>query len=134
MLIEKYMSIPVEVPTSQYDSETYWEEVEVSESDLRHYIDTYLSAEDVLDYAKMIAPESFTDKNSADIDLAYDILVNEFDEHDDIPDFKALNEWVQDYVIDNYTEEARERVIDGIESEKDADIEWSHYIQNNMPR
>ena len=119
MLIEKYMDIKVELPdmNDEYgDTETYYEEIEVPDSEIRHYIDTYLSAEDVLDYAKQIDPESFTKENGADIDLAYDILISEFDEHDDIDDIRDLNEYLQDIIQKDYEQTAKENVISDLET------------------
>ena len=119
MLLEKYMEIQVDLPDmeDEYgDPDIYYEEVEVNDNDIRHYIDTYLSAEDVLDYAKKISPEKFDKKNGADIDLAYDILINEFDEHDDIDDIRDLNEYIQDCVQNDYEKEARERVVSDLET------------------
>lgn len=119
MLIEKYMNIKVELPdmNDEYsDTETYYEEIEVPDSEIRHYIDTYLSAEDVLDYAKQIEPESFTKENGADIDLAYDILISEFDEHDDIDDIRDLNEYIQDIIQKDYEQTAKENVISDLET------------------
>ena len=89
--------------------ETYTEEVEVSDDDIRHYIDTFLSAEDVMNYAKQIAPEEFED--NADLDFAYELLIDEFDEHDDIPDIAELNDYIQTCVQEDYEEEARENII-----------------------
>jgi hypothetical protein len=119
MLTEKYMDIKVELPDlkgEEGDSNTYYEEVEVPDSEIRHYIDTYLSAEDVLDYAKQIDPESFSKENGADIDLAYDILINEFDEHDDIEDIKDLNEYIQELVYQDYEKVAAEKVQDDLDT------------------
>lgn len=119
MLIEKYMDIKVELPdmNDEYgDTETYYEEIEVPDSEIRHYIDTYLSAEDVLDYAKQIDPESFTKENGADIDLAYDILISEFDEHDDIDDIRDLNEYIQDIIQKDYEQTAKENVMSDLET------------------
>lgn len=119
MLIEKYVDIKVELPdmNDEYgDPDIYYDEVEVRDSDIRHYIDTYLSAEDVLDYAKQIAPENFDKENGADIDLAYDILISEFDEHDDLPDIKDLNEYIQECIQNDYEQEAKENVLSGLET------------------
>ena len=113
------MDIKVELPdmNDEYgDTETYYEEIEVPDSEIRHYIDTYLSAEDVLDYAKQIDPESFTKENGADIDLAYDILISEFDEHDDIDDIRDLNEYIQDIIQKDYEQTAKENVISDLET------------------
>lgn len=108
MLIEKYMEVETEFENED-GFETYTEEVEVSNDDIRHYIDTFLSAEDVMDYAKQIAPEEF--KNNADLDFAYELLIDEFDEHDDIPDIAELNDYIQTCVQEDYEEEARENII-----------------------
>lgn len=112
MLIEKYMNIE----STNDSGEIEYMEVEVLDSDIRHYIDTFLSAEDVLNYAKQISPEQFTDKNSADLDLAYDILINEFDEHDDIEDISELNDYIQECVNNDYRNNAQEE-YDDIEDE-----------------
>lgn len=113
MLIEKYMN--VEAVFHGWDDndpgESSIEEVYVPDDEIRHYIDTYLSAEDVLNFAKQIDPEWFKE-NPSDIDTAYDILTDEFDEHDDIPDLADLNEYIQDCVQRDYEEEAKEIVID----------------------
>lgn len=108
MLIEKYMEVETEFENED-GVETYTEEVEVSDDDIRHYIDTFLSAEDVMDYAKQIAPEEF--KDNADLDFAYELLIDEFDEHDDIPDIAELNDYIQTCVQEDYEEEARENII-----------------------
>lgn len=108
MLIEKYVEVETEFENED-GFETYTEEVEVSNDDIRHYIDTFLSAEDVMDYAKQIAPEEF--KNNADLDFAYELLIDEFDEHDDIPDIAELNDYIQTCVQEDYEEEARENII-----------------------
>ena len=136
MLIEKYMIVDVELPPDDpYDpGELVGEEVYVSDSDIRHYIDTYLSAEDVLTYAKEIAPEEFEGNNSADLDLAYEILIDEFDEHNDINDLADLNEYIQDCVQRDYYAEAAETLQDKIENWENDSIENSHYIKANMPR
>lgn len=119
MLIEKYMDVKVELPNmnDEYEqNDVYYEEVEVQSSDIKHYIDTYLSAEDVLNYAKQIAPEEFTGKNAANLDVAYDILIDEFDEHDDIDDIRDLNEYIQDCVQTDYENEAKDKVIDELDT------------------
>lgn len=121
MLIEKYVDIKVELPNmkDEYDDpEVYYEEVYVERSDVKHYIDTFLSAEDVLNYAKQISPEEFTGKYAADLDLAYDILIDEYDEHDDIEDIRDLNEYIQECAQEDYKKEATEKVIDDLETIK----------------
>jgi len=125
MLIEKYMNVETEFQTGENDFETYTEEVEVSDDDIRHYIDTYLSAEDVINFAKQIAPEEF--KNNADLDFAYELLIDEFDEHDDIPDIADLNDYIQDCVQNDYEEEAREQIITAKENE-DVGVRQSDFI------
>lgn len=125
MLIEKYMNVETEFQTGEDDFETYTEEVEVSDDDIRHYIDTFLSAEDVMNYAKQIAPEEF--KNNADLDFAYELLIDEFDEHDDIPDIADLNDYIQDCVQNDYEEEAREQIITDKENE-DVGVRQSDFI------
>lgn len=137
MLIEKYMNIEVEVPNlkDEYDSpDIYYEEVYVEDSDIRHYIDTYMSAEDVLNYAKQIAPEEFTGKDAANLDLAYDILIEEYDEHDDIEDLKDLNDYIQECAQQDYKKEAMDSLYDKFENAENDEIENSHYIRANMPR
>lgn len=124
-LDEKMMTVKIEVG-DEYYSETEYEEVEVDDNDIKHYIDTYLTAEDVITYAKEIAPEMFKDK-SADLDTAYDILVDEFDEHDDIPDIKDLREYIEDMVQSNYQDEAYEQYSDAIESERNNERIYSKY-------
>ena len=120
MLIEKYMEVEVQLqdPDDEYGSKTFYEEVEVNDSDIRHYIDTYLSAEDVLNYAKQIAPEEFTGEDAANLDFAYDILIDEFDEHDDIEDIRDLNEYIQDCVQNDYEDEAADAVLDQIADDR----------------
>lgn len=125
MLIEKYMNVETEFQTGENDFETYTEEVEVSDDDIRHYIDTYLSAEDVINFAKQIAPEEF--KNNADLDFAYELLIDEFDEHDDIPDIADLNDYIQDCVQNDYEEEVREQIITAKENE-DVGVRQSDFI------
>lgn len=125
MLIEKYMNVETEFQTGEYDFETYTEEVEVSDDDIRHYIDTYLSAEDVINFAKQIAPEEF--KNNADLDFAYELLIDEFDEHDDIPDIADLNDYIQSCVQNDYEEVAREQIITSKENE-DVGVRQSDFI------
>lgn len=128
MLIEKYMNVEIDVGGDEYDfGDTEYEEVEVSNSEIRHYIDTYLSAEDVLDYAKQIAPEEFKDENSADLDLAYDILIEEFDEHDDIHDIADLNEYIQECVNHDFKNEAYEQYYDRLEDKRTEDelMHWN---------
>lgn len=125
MLIEKYMNVETEFQTGEHDFETYTEEVEVSDDDIRHYIDTYLSAEDVINFAKQIAPEEF--KNNADLDFAYELLIDEFDEHDDIPDIADLNDYIQDCVQNDYEEVAREQIITDKENE-DVGVRQSDFI------
>ncbi len=119
MLLEKYMEVQVELPDMDDEfgePEIYYEEIEVKDDEIRHYIDTYLSAEDVLDYAKQISPDKFSKQNGADIDLAYDVLINEFDEHDDIDDIRDLNEYIQDCVQNDYSKEAKENIISDLET------------------
>ena len=136
MLIEKYMNVAVEMPPEdEYTAgETEYEEVYVKDSDIKHYIDTFLSAEDVLNYAKQIDPSLFDGKKAADLDTAYDLIIDEFDEHDDIEDFRALNEWIQECVQNDYEVEAAESMYDKLDSSADEETENSHYIRNNMPR
>ncbi len=130
MLIEKYMDVPITVGGNEYDpGETEVIEVEVSDDEIRHYIDTYLSAEDVLTYAKEIAPKEFEGENAADLDLAYDILVYEFDEHDDIPDIKDLNEYIQDCVQGDYEREAYEIWSDSYDRKQLNDEIWSEHMR-----
>lgn len=120
MLIEKYMEVKAELPDMEDkygDPEVYYEEMYISDDEIRHYIDEYLSAEDVLNYAKQIAPEEFKE-NTADLDRAYEILVDEFDNHDDIEDIKQLNQWIQDSVQDDYANEAANKVAERIEDSK----------------
>ena len=117
MLIEKYMNIPINVGGDEYDpGEAEIVEVDIDEDEIRHYIDTYLSAEDVLTYAKEISPDDFEGKNSADLDFAYDLLVSEFDEHDDIPDLADLNEYIQDCVNRDYKDEASDIYFDTLDN------------------
>lgn len=126
MLIEKYMNVSVNIGGDEYDpGETEIIEIDVDEDEIRHYIDTYLSAEDVLTYAKEISPDDFGGENAADLDFAYDILVSEFDEHDDIPDLADLNEYIQDCVNQDYKEIA----VDSYFDSKDAAMtdEQEHY-------
>jgi hypothetical protein len=136
MLIEKYMNVAVEMPPEdEYTAgEMDYEEVYVKDSDIKHYIDTFLSAEDVLNYAKQIDPSLFDGKKAADLDTAYDLIIDEFDEHDDIEDFRALNEWIQECVQNDYEAEAAESMYDKLDSAADEETENSHYIRNNMPR
>lgn len=136
MLIEKYMNVAVEMPPEdEYTAgEMDYEEVYVKDSDIKHYIDTFLSAEDVLNYAKQIDPSLFDGKKAADLDTAYDLIIDEFDEHDDIEDFRALNEWIQECVQNDYEVEAAESMYDKLDSAADEETENSHYIRNNMPR
>lgn len=136
MLIEKYMNVAVELPPEdEYTAGgTEFQEVYVKDSEIKHYIDTFLSAEDVLNYAKQIAPELFDGKKAADLDTAYDIVIEEFDAHDDIEDFRALNEWIQDCVQNDYEAEATEEFYSDYSDVDDDEIENSHYIRANMPR
>lgn len=136
MLIEKYMNVAVELPPEdEYTAGGIeYQEVYVKSSDIKHYIDEYLSAEDVLNYAKQVAPEEFDGRQSADLDMAYDILIEEFDEHDDIEDFRALNEWIQDCVQNDYEGEATEEFYSDYSDVDDDEVENSQYIRANMPR
>ena len=114
MINEMYMTVKTELPDmeDEYSSDTYFVEVEVSEDDIRHYIDECLYAEEVLDYAKQIAPEEFKD-NEADLDHAYEILIDEFDEHDDIEDIRKLHQYIEDSVQGDFQEEAKDLVYKG---------------------
>ena len=117
MLIEKYVDVRVELPDmrDEYgDPDVYYEEVYVNDNEIKHYIDTYLSAEDVLNYAKQIDAKQFD--NDADLDLAYQILIDEFDEHDDIEDIRDLHEYISDLIQDDYEQEAKESVISDLET------------------
>lgn len=117
MLIEKYVDVRVELPDmkDEYgDPDVYYEEVYVNDNEIKHYIDTYLSAEDVLNYAKQIDAKQFD--NEADLDLAYQILIDEFDEHDDIEDIRDLHEYISDLIQDDYEQEAKESVISDLET------------------
>lgn len=117
MLIEKYVDVKVKLPNmrDEYgDSDVYYQEVYVGDNEIKHYIDTYLSAEDVLNYAKQIDAKAFD--NDGDLDLAYQILIDEFDEHDDIEDIRDLHEYISDLIQDDYEEEAREDVINDLET------------------
>ena len=125
MLIEKYMEVEVQLqdPDDEYGSKTFYEEVEVNNSDIRHYIDTYLSAEDVLNYAKQIAPEEFTGEDAANLDFAYDVYeyykeIWDKYEHDDIEDIRDLNEYIQDCVQNDYEDEAADAVLDQIADDR----------------
>lgn len=117
MLIEKYVDVRVELPDmhDEYgDPDVYYEEVYVSDNEIKHYIDTYLSAEDVLNYAKQIDAKQFD--NEADLDLAYQILIDGFDEHDDIEDIRDLHEYIADCIQDDYEQEAAESVVSDLET------------------
>lgn len=133
MLIEKYMNIDVNIGGDEYDpGETIHEEVYVPDSEIRHYIDTFLSAEDVLTYAKEIAPQEFTGENSADLDFAYDLLVDEFDEHDDIEDIAELNDYIQDCIQRDYMEIATEQFSDRMDAIETDKAEYSDYMKNAL--
>ena len=87
---------------------------------------TYLTSEDVITYAKEIAPEVFEDE-SADLDTAYDILVDEFDEHDDIPDIYDLKEYIEDRVQSDYIDTAYDQYNDKVMRERDDEVIYSNY-------
>lgn len=129
MLIEKYLTVQTELEDEHGSSEIYTEEVYVSNNDIKHYIDTYLSAEDVLNYAKQIAPEYFED-NNADLDLAYEILIEEFDEHDDIADIEDLNNYIQDCVQQDYEDEVRDMIITDNQDYKTDEMEYRDHMSN----
>ena len=127
MLTEKYVDIKVELADAndEYaDPEVYYEEVYVNDNEIKHYIDTYLSAEDVLNYAKQIDANAFD--NDGDLDLAYEILIDEFDEHDDIEDIRDLHEYISDLIQNDYEKEATENVIDDIQTIQ-SDDEQRHW-------
>lgn len=130
MLIERYMNVNVTVGGDEYDpGETVTEEVYVRDEDIKHYIDTFLSAEDVLNYAKEIAPQEFEEGEAVDLDLAYEILIDGFDENDDIPDFKELNEYIQECVQNDYQNEAAEQYYDAVEMQQANDDIWSAHMK-----
>lgn len=124
-LNEKMMTVKIDVGDEDY-SEIEYEEVQVSDNDIKQYIDSYLTAEDVITYAKEIAPEVFEDE-SADLDTAYDILVDEFDEHDDIPDIYDLKEYIEDRVQSDYIDTAYDQYSDKVMRERDDEVIYSNY-------
>ncbi len=115
MLLEKYVDIPI---TLEGSNEPEIVEVYVKDDEIRHYIDTYLSAEDVLNYAKQIDSSLFRDESKVDLDMAYDLLVNEFDEHDDIADIRDLNEYIQNCIDTDYYDEAEDVLLTAMENNK----------------
>ena len=119
-LDEKMMTVKIDVGDEDY------EEVQVSDNDIKQYIDSYLTAEDVITYAKEIAPEVFEDE-SADLDTAYDILVDEFDEHDDIPDIYDLKDYIEDRVQSDYIDKAYDQYSDKVMRERDDEVIYSNY-------
>ena len=124
-LNEKMMTVKIDVGDEDY-SEIEYEEVQVSDNDIKQYIDSYLTAEDVIAYAKEIAPEVFEDE-SADLDTAYDILVDEFDEHDDIPDIYDLKDYIEDRVQSDYIDKAYDQYSDKVMRERDDEVIYSNY-------
>ena len=130
MLIEKYMNVNITVGGDEYDpGDVVQEEVYVRDEEIKHYIDTFLSAEDVLTYAKEIAPEEFEGEEKVDLDLAYEILIDGFDENDDIPDIKELNEYIQDAIQADYENEAYESYQDSIDLKQANDDIWSQHMK-----
>ena len=122
---KKMVTVKIDVGDEDY-SEIEYEEVQVSDNDIKQYIDSYLTAEDVITYAKEIAPEVFEDK-SADLDTAYDILVDEFDEHDDIPDIYDLRDYIEDRVQSDYIDKAYDQYSDKVMRERDHEVIYSNY-------
>lgn len=104
---EKYVDVRVGLEGME---EPELVEVYVRDDEIRHYIDTYATAEDVLNYAQQIDSSLFND-DKVNLDLAYELLIDEFDEHDDIEDLRDLHEYIQDCIETDYHQEAEEKLL-----------------------
>ena len=92
------------IVTIEEGFETY--EVDLEDSDLKNFIDMKYDAEDVINIAKQLDKKV----GDSDLDLAYSVILSNFDKADtDAKDIASLKQWINDEIFQNFDlEELRE--------------------------
>ena len=98
------MILQERIVTIEEGFETY--EVDIDDTDLKHFIDMKYDAEDIINIAKQLDHKV----GDADLDLAYSVILTNFDKADtDAKDIASLKQWIEDEIFQNFDiEELRE--------------------------
>lgn len=85
------------IVTIEEGFETY--EVDIEDSDLKNFIDLKYDAEDIINIAKQLDKKV----GDSDLDLAYSVILSNFDNADtDAKDITNLKQWIEDEIFDNF--------------------------------
>ena len=75
-------------------------EVDINDEDLKNFIDLKYDAEDVINIAKQLDKKV----GDADLDLAYSVILSNFDNatEEDARDVYNLKKWIEDEIFQNF--------------------------------
>lgn len=124
-LNEKLFKIPINISDDDYSDHTEIEEVEVSDNEIKHWIETKYSAGEIMDLAKMALENNEEDTSDLDLDQAIDIVMD-YEEYDDIPEFADIEDYIQKQVDDYYMTDAIDNYDDEqsqIDTDKDLETQ-----------
>lgn len=109
------------IVTIEEGFETY--EVDIDDSDLKAFIDLKYDTEDIINIAKQLDKKV----GDSDLDLAYAVILSNFDRADtDAKDIEHLKQWINDEIFQNFD-------IEELKEEEDTSEFDTNFEEADLP-